>query len=331
MIMKTARTRAIIALSLVVAAVCAFLILQRPQPTTSRIRVGYIPFNADLPFFVAMDKGFFMDEDLKIEAVRCGDSTEALNAMLSGHVDMVAGLTFSIFFAAELASPGRFKLFFPFSEEDPRIMSYLLVAKKSGISSLEDLRGKRIGTYTGATQLLYLKLFLKGIGLDPERDVEIIQVSPTLQVQALAANRVDALFTVEPYGTIAIRESAGQVLVENPRSKFILKPFWSGAAAVSVSFWQRSPDCVRRINNALNKAVGYIQSQEEDAKKVLPKFTPMDEQTAVLSGIYRWYRLSESIDFSSIQELSELMNKHGIVPGVVDARGFFFTESEMRF
>jgi NitT/TauT family transport system substrate-binding protein len=294
------------------------------------VKIGYIPFNADLPFFVAMEKGYFEEQGLKVDAIRFGDSTQALNGMLAKQVDGVAGLTFSIFFAVERESPGEFRLFIPFAEVESKVMSYLLVGNDSGINSLADLKGKRIGTYSGVTQLLYLKLFLKKIGLDPEKDVTILQVASELQVQALAAKQFDALFTVEPYGTIAVENGAGKALLENPRYHYIAGPFWVGAIGVNTSFFKKNPAATQKIYKGLAKAVDFISANETDAKKILTKYTPIDPSIALKSGLYQWYKMDETIDFSSIQQVADLMYDYKLLSKQVNAKTLFFTAEDIK-
>lgn len=306
------------------------LLISNCAKKTEKLRIGFIPFNADLPFFVAAEKGFFEQQELEIEPIRFGNSNLALNAMIGKKVIMVAGLTFSIFISAEQESPSRFKLFAPFSEIDDKIMSYLLVPVDSNISNLDDLRGKRIGTYAGATQLLYLKLFLKKIGFDPDKDVTIMQVASYLQVQSLSAKQFDALFTVEPYGTIAIEEGIARALLKNPRSQYIVNPFWSGAAAIDKSFWEQNPLTVKKIYTAIALAIDFINENEDEAKKILTKFTPMDENIALKSGLYKWYKIDDEIDFNSIQKIADFMFEYNLVERRIDVSQMFFSAEYLK-
>lgn len=208
------------------------------------VRVGYIPFSNCLPFYVAVEKGYFSKKGLEVKPVKCNNSSIALNALLAGQVDAIAGITFSSYWAAEQEEPGRLKLFLRHYEKPDDPFSYLLVPKKSEIKDPSELRGKRVGTYTGVSQLLYLRLFLKKLGMEPDKDVKIIQVGSQLQIQALAAGQFDALFTVEPYGTIAVLKGVAKVLVASPRTKYIQDPFWGGAAAVTAAYLDKNKEIV---------------------------------------------------------------------------------------
>lgn len=296
---------------------------------SEKVRIGYIPFNADLPFFVSQEKGYFIEEGIKVDALRFGDSGQAMNAMLAKQIDLVAGLTFSIFFSAEQESPGKFKLIIPFAEVKSKLMSALVVGPDAKIKSLSDLKGKKIGTYSGPTQLLYLKLFIKKIGLNPDKDITILQVASDLQVQALLAKQFDALFTVEPYGTIAIQQGAGKILLENPRYHYITAPFWSGATGIDSEFCHKHLGTVGRIYKALAKAVDFINNQETEAKRILAKYTPLDESTALKSGLYKWFKVEESIDYSSVQKIADYMYEYKLLNKQLDAKELFLTAKEL--
>lgn len=295
-----------------------------------RVRIGYIPFNADLPFFVAMEKGFFKEEGVEVEATRFSNSGLAFKGMIAGRIDMMAGSAFSIFFKKAPAQPGKFKLLLPFAETDASTMSYVLARKGLKIDSLDKLRGKRVGTYTGATQILYLELFLKKIGLNPKRDVKLLQVPSSFQIQALEAKQIDVLFTVDPYGTIALDKGSGKILVKNPRSNYLMKPFWVGASAMDAEYAKNNPAAVKKIYRAMTKAIDYINENKDDSKKLLSKFTPIDERLAMKSGVYSWFKRAEDENFPSIQKLADLMHKNKLLKTKIDVRTLFFLESELQ-
>lgn len=295
------------------------------------IRLAYIAANADLPVYVAQELKLFKKHDLRISLLRTNNSSEALTALLTGQADAVGGLTFGVYFPAELEDPDRFALFQPFAETDSSIMSHIVVPRGSTIRQLSDLRGRRIGTYSGASQLVFLKLFLKAIGLDPDHDVTIIQVGMDLQVQALQAGQYDALFTVEPYGSTSLTTIGAEVLIANPRSRYIMNPFWVGASAVGRPFLLQNPDVVSRLVKALDEAADSIVAAPQDTKRILPKYAPIDSATAIRSGLYHWYTLRDSVDLDAIQNLADLMAETSLIKRPLTEVGkLFISEQELR-
>jgi NitT/TauT family transport system substrate-binding protein len=310
-------------------AIASYLIIS-PKPTKEVIvRIALPPYTGDLPFYAAIEKGYFADQKLNIEIIQTKESSEALNALLAGKVDIIAPISFSALLAAEIKSPGEFKLFLPGGESDKIIGSYLLIKKDSTIKEIKELKGKKIGTYTGATQLLYLKLFLKEVGFDPDKDITIIQVAPELQAQALEANQYDALFTIEPYSTIAIQKLFAKVLIENPRVKYIVNPFISGSAAVSSKFVKENPKILKKIYKALAQGLDFIRTNETGAREILPKYTPLDASLAQKAGLIEWYKVDEPVNYGAIQKISDLLYENKILSSRIEVRNMFLERNQL--
>jgi NitT/TauT family transport system substrate-binding protein len=290
----------------------------------NRIKVGYIPFVTDLPLFVAIENGYFNEQGLVIDALKCGDSNEALNLLLAGKLDVVAHLAFSVFWTADEKSGGNFKLFLPCYESGDTAVSYLLVRKGSPIKTLSEIPGKKIGTITGITQLTYLKLVLENLHLDPNKDVTIIQVPSNLQLQALQSGQYDILFTVDPYGTIGLKNGICSLLQSNPRAKNIVDPFWAAAAAMSKYFLKRK-DIADKFNFAMEKAVDFIRNNEQKAKLILIKYTPLESNIANDIGLYHYVKVGEVKDFSKMQDLADKMLKNKLLQKHIDTQSLLLS------
>src|SRR5947209_4347020 len=95
---KIARMRVTVAVTICFLLLAPLIIVNSGcdrRSASLTVKVGYIPFNNCLPFFAALEKGYFANRGLNVEPVRFNDSTEALNALLGGQVDSLAGITFS--------------------------------------------------------------------------------------------------------------------------------------------------------------------------------------------------------------------------------------------
>src|SRR5439155_1169243 len=64
----------------------AFPRLARAQPAP-KIRVGYWPIAAGLPFYVAVEKGFFKEAGVEVEPIKFAGAQQVMEAMLSGRAD----------------------------------------------------------------------------------------------------------------------------------------------------------------------------------------------------------------------------------------------------
>jgi NitT/TauT family transport system substrate-binding protein len=299
---------------------------QKPE----QVRIAVCPYTGDLPFFLATEKGLYKKYGVEVTETKCANSSEALNALLADKVDVIGPISFSALLAAEIQAPGELKLFLTGGETDKIVGSDLLVKKDSPISDLMQLKGKKIGTYSGATQLLYLKLFLKQAGLDPDKDVKIVQVGTELQVPALEAGQFDALFTIEPYITIALQKGTAKVLVENPRVKYIASPFISGAAATTAKFVKERPAALKRLYKAIAAGVDLVRQNESEARAVLTKYTPLDSSLAQKASLVEFYKVDESVDWNAVQKISDLLYENKVQSAPVKVKDMFLTKEQLQ-
>lgn len=302
-----------------------FAMTQRKQ---ERVRIGYMPYTSNLPFFVAQEKGFFEKEGLEVEAIRFSSSKEAMDALLTGKIDAEGTIGLSTLFAIESASPGQIKFFLPCVETNDKFANYLLVKKGSNISRIEDLKGRKIGTYSGTTQLLYLRLLLKELGIDPKKDVTIIQVSPQLEIEAFGTGQFDALFTIEPAATIAMEKGIGDPLIKNPRGKYIISPFPAGAFPLATKFLHESPGKAKRIYKAIDRAVDFIKTNEDEAKRIVPKYTGLEDTIAQKGGLYVWWKMKDTRT-EPMQKLADILYENKEISAKVNVGKMILTEEDL--
>jgi NitT/TauT family transport system substrate-binding protein len=280
------------------------------------IKIGYVPYSSGTPFFVAMEKGLFKANNLEVEAIKFQTANEVMNALLHNDIDGIGGIGFPTYFAIEQNTQNQFKVIWCAVETEEKSVNSLLVLKDSTLSSIEQLKGKKVGTFTGSTQVMNVKAFLKRF-MDPDKDVQIIQISPQLQIQALASKQFDTLFSIEPIPTIAVEQGIARVLVDNPRCKYIMNPFPAGAGVISTKFAEGHPDLAKRLTQAMNSAIDAIRADEPGAKALLPKYTPIDASIAQKSRLYYWWKTDE-IDSQTIQKLADIMTQWGELSKKVD-------------
>jgi len=286
----------------------SLLIIGCSKTLTTKIRVGYVPYSSCTPFFVAQEKGIFKANNLDVVIVKFQTANEVMNALLRDDIDCIAGIGFPTYFAVEQNSHDQFKVLWCSVETKEKNVNSLLIRSDSKISSVDQLKGKKVGTFTGSTQLMNVKSFLKHF-MNPDKDVQLIQISPQLQIQALASKQFDALFSIEPIPTIAVQQGIAKVLLENPRS-YIMDPFPAGGSVVSTKFLKRLPEVGKRLAVAMNSAIDSIRENEISAKMLLPKYTPIDSAIASKSRLYEWWKTSE-IKEPVIQKLAHLLFEWG--------------------
>jgi NitT/TauT family transport system substrate-binding protein len=163
---------------------------------------------------------FFQKEVLKnygkeytIEGTYTRGTPEAGALMAAGRVDL-ACLSFPIFAASVLkdAVPGGMSIIADVFQDghEGYASNTFFVREDDSMKKIEDLKGKKIAinAYSSAVDL-ELRVVLKKHGLDPKRDVEIVEVTFPNMGPALREKRVDCAVMVLPF--MAVEENKGGI------------------------------------------------------------------------------------------------------------------------
>ncbi|MCC7519890.1 MAG: ABC transporter substrate-binding protein [Verrucomicrobiae bacterium] len=290
---------------------------------TSPIRYAFLPIASDASFFVALERGFFAKEGLNVQATKCESSNQALEALVAGRVDATAVVALETALALEANTPNQFRVVEMTAATAETRVHRIEVKTDSPIKTLADLRGKKVGTFPGSQMVVFLKLIL-GRYFDADKEVEIIQLKPPLQPQALESGQVDALFCLEPTGTLLEEKKLARAISINPLYEYIQKPFPTAVGVVSIRMANEKPDVVRRINNALRVAHRFMREHPSEASAVFPKYAPIEATLAPRIAVYDYWDLT-TIDRDSVQRLADLYAAKGIVTKQVSTASLYAT------
>ncbi|MCJ7664344.1 MAG: ABC transporter substrate-binding protein, partial [Desulfobacterales bacterium] len=258
------------------------------------VKIGYLRLVMSLPTFVAQGKGLFSQEGLQVELIPFDSATAIMDALMAGRIDCIGSNGITGFWFAAQSAPQRFKIFLLYGtksmEEDN---SFSVVVKKdSPLKGLKDLKGKKVGTYPGASSVALAKAVIR-TQIDPDK-VIFTEIPPPNMIQVLAVGQIDAFFAPEPSGMIAIAQWVGRYLRESPLTLLKLRRGIPGAAfAFSAKFLQGSPEQAKRLKSCLDKAVDYIRTNEKEARPYLVKYTGLTETVAMSISFDQWMKLEE--------------------------------------
>lgn len=147
----------------------------------------------------------------------------------------------------------------------------IIVAKNSGIKSIKDLKGKKIGSQVGsATNNVFVTKVLPKYGLT-EKDVQIINTKFGNHVAALAGGSVDAFAGVEPFPSVAVTEGLGISIIDY--QDFDIVPVWLGINTPILE--SRKKDVLGFLKAWVATIDILNKSPEKAAKIVQENFTKM--------------------------------------------------------
>ena len=312
-------------IALVVLFSVTILFSNRPM-AQEEVKIGYLTVVMSLPTFVALEKGFFQEQGLKVTATPFESGTLIVDALVAGRIDVNAASGIIGHWLVEQNLPGTFKIFLvygPLGPEDPSFV--LMVARDSPLKEMKDLKGKRVGTFPGITSLALAKAALRP-HFDPNKEVTLIEIPPGNIVQALAAGQIDAYFTPEPLGMMAEAKGVGRHLLKSPLSALNLPNGWPGAAFFFNSkFLKEKPILAKKVKAAIYKGVDFIKTNEGEARKFLPKYTNLPEPFAMKIPLNPWSKV-EQYNKSFGQPYFEVFKKEGLFQKHVDTSQLYYQE-----
>jgi NitT/TauT family transport system substrate-binding protein len=292
-----------------------------PGATKATIRVPDTQFMGILPLYVAEEKGFFAKHGISVQWVDVKDPGQASKLLFSGQADFFM-TTFANLLPAEVREPGTIRLLYPIYEPSNRPGSFILVGPDSQISDIQQLRGHTLGTYSGPSQKAYALMVLRKLGLREPDDVHLVQVASSAQVQGLLGGSFDALFTTEPYASIAISKGA-RVVEGGVRTKYISDPFWLGSAVVLKSFAKEKPEVVKALLDGLAEAANYISEHDAEAREILARRTNTELPVAQGCALYTWVSFPSTNDLGQIQQHADLLFSEKLIAKPIAVTNLF--------
>ncbi|BAS27210.1 ABC transporter substrate-binding protein [Limnochorda pilosa] len=251
--------------------------LGAPAAAQDVVRLGTLKLIGGAPIYVALDKGFFEAEGLRVDVQWFAAAAPIATAVASGDIDVGAtGITAALYNA--VAAGSKIWLVADRGSEHPGYRLNALVTSRAryegGLRQVADLRGKRVGITTlGSTYHYQIAQILATAGLGL-RDVELVPLrSMSIMIDAVKEGTVDAAILSPPWGANAEEEGWGKVV------------FWAGEIPYQVTGvfvsnrFRENRDLAVRFLRAYVRGVRYYS----DAVLTDPHGARYDEVLAIVA------------------------------------------------
>lgn len=284
--------------------------------TTPKIRVGFWPVASGLPFFAAIEKGYFKEAGLDVEPLKFASAQQVMEAMLAGRAEGSSnGTAAAVLAIGEIAQPGLLKIFCTNPTNAKFVLDEFVVAKDSPYKSVADLKGKRVASGPGIQNVTLAKVMLErgGAGKIAVKELPIGQ-----HVAALAAGQVDAVYTLEPTGTVGRLNGATRTLEVGVVARYILgdpmAPWHGGAASLTTAFIEKHPDVVKKYISAYKRGVDLVRTKPDEARPFLKGYTAIEGPltSEVPMADYMLYNEFKPADVAHFQKFFDLFSERGI-------------------
>ncbi len=267
----------------------------------------------NIPLIVGFKRGIFAANGLNLELANFSAPSDVVRAVVSstriGAASSVAGIV-----AQEQGFPNL------------RIIGTLmastaidfLVRPDSGIKSPQDLKGKVVGVNVPTSLVTYFaRSMLKAVGLEPDRDVTLVNVKGAGPgATALENHVVDCTWSSPPLSSRLELEGRGRVISS---SSDAFPGMQQSVFYSTTDFIAANENVVERFLDSVNKAQAFVRNEPDEAAKIYAEF--LDINGDVAKATVRRLAPSFRLDLSP----------EGVAMNISAAKTLGLLKSERRF
>jgi NitT/TauT family transport system substrate-binding protein len=280
-----------------------------------------------LPYFVALERGFFKEQNIEPEMTKLMGGPANVAALMTNQIEVSAVLVTIEGLNANVKKPGVAMYIALNSQTKTWKMEQFVVRNGFPANSIADLKGAKLMSAPGPANLNTAKAILAKNGLK-EGDYTIDQLDMGQHVNAMTSGSFDGGYTLEPNASMMIKAGVARSLEAGVISKYILGSesanAYAAGCAVTTDFVKKRPDVAKRFAAAWAKAIAFINANPDEARKHLLKntFTPDNvvDMVPMLGYVMASDMSKEQI--ADLQTLADFGASIGVIPEKVDATKF---------
>jgi NitT/TauT family transport system substrate-binding protein len=270
------------------------------------LKVGVIPIADVAPLYLGMEKGFFAEENLKVEPQLAEGGAAIVPSVVSGDYQIGFSNTTSLVIAKSKNLPVKIISQGVVGGTGPDdAWDGVVAAKGTNIKTPKDLEGKSIAVNTlNNIGPLTINNAMEKAGADFTK-IKYVEVPFPDMNAALEAKRVDAAFEVEP--AFSGGKAAGGTVV------FHSYPETAPNLTVATYFASdqyigENGDIVERFKRAIEKSLDYAQQNPDEARTVIGTYTELPPEVLENITLPQW---RADLGEDTIQLVADLATKYG--------------------
>jgi NitT/TauT family transport system substrate-binding protein len=262
------------------AACLAMTALANAANTPVVFQLNWMAGGPNAGFAAALVEGYYKDAGLDVTIVQGNGSGNTAQLVANGRAQLAYADAVAV--SQLIAKGAPMKIVSTVYQSNPNAVMAL---KKTGIKSVADLKGKKVGVPSGSSQTTMLPLLLKSNNLK-EADINMIDMPVASMVPALLQGQVDAVLgSIDSY---QIQAEAQGAQLDVYRFADYGVPTVSTSIFASNDFIKNNPDVLKKFIAASLKGWAFaIDNPDKAIKDLKQVFPEMNEKlaTAELAAI----------------------------------------------
>lgn len=260
-------------------AALAFLVTHTDLFAQEKLTVSYSSVDApSANWYIAQEKGFYKKYGMDVDSIFIPASSTNVAVLVAGQIKFGNGtggvIASAAVSGADLVAVGCFINTLP----------YELIVQES-IKTKEQLKGKSIGiSRIGSSSDVAARVLLKGLGLEADKDVPIIQVGgSTDRAAAFRAGKI-AGFPAPP-GVIHLAKGMAHRVLTSTADFPKPYPFPYICATTTKTYLASNRPTVKKLMMALTEGAHFFKTHKEESKQIIAKYTRQHD-AAYLESAY---------------------------------------------
>jgi NitT/TauT family transport system substrate-binding protein len=246
-----------------IIAVIGILTAHSAANAQERLRLAWAGFSpTNSPIWVIEDRKLMQKQGVQPEIIAISASPTVLQALLANEID-AASISVTTLTSSRLAGADTVMIV----GVVPTFVDHIV--SLSSITAVEQLKGKTAGVNRlGSTSDLGLRLALRKLGVDPEKDVKIIPTGGTAERFAALSKGITH-FTIIPEPFLTQAEKLGFRNLYNITDLKI--PFWWNGILSREAIVKSKRPLILKLTRAMIEAIHIIKTEKEYAKGLIKK------------------------------------------------------------
>ena len=262
-----------------------------------RVGQGSVSLQSGL-MYIAKDRGLFAKYGLVAEIIYIPGGTTNVQVLVSGNLDL-SQLSGAPGVAANLEGADIVYILGLLDK-----LNYQLVTRPE-IKSLEQIKGKKLGVSRfGSSADFGLRALLKRLGVDPAKDVSIIQIGDEpARIAAIKSGNIDGTVANAPFGIEAERLKLN-VIADSVKMAI---PFFNTGLLGSKRYLDKQEAKVLNFLRAYLEAIKILKTEREYSVKALSKFTRVENLKAVQEGYDYFNNQLQPVPYPSVEAMQAVV------------------------
>jgi ABC-type nitrate/sulfonate/bicarbonate transport system substrate-binding protein len=266
---------------------------KKEKPSTPKISYAMPITVAAIPAYVALEKGFWKEEGLNVQAQMFSAGRLALDALLAKNAEVMSVSETPLMHAILQGN----KIYIVATVTEHQEVK-LIARRDHGIKTPGDLRGKLVATLPGTNSDYFMYEFLDKNGIRVE-DVKITNMAPPDMVTAFIKGDIDAYFAWEPHIYFAQKQLPQESIVFPAGDLY----YGRHCVAMNQDFVRAHPEVVDKLILGFLRAEKFVSERPEEAMAIVSKITGMD--IGALKTLWPEYKVNIHLDSKLIQILDK--------------------------